>query len=61
MKVSYTCKYCKAPNEITSFWKWFWTPHIGASKHMHCRECCKFQVMPRADGRKFIDWPVDKK
>ena len=61
MRVRYFCKYCKALNEITKFWAWFWIPHVGASKYLRCRECGKLQVMPRADGLKFIDWPVEKK
>lgn len=59
--IHYECRKCGEINEITSFWKWFWTPHIGASKHMRCSGCGKIRVMPRVDGLKFIDWPSETK
>lgn len=59
--IHYKCRKCGEINEITSFWKWFWTPHIGASKHMRCSGCGKFRVMSRMDGLRFIDWPSETK
>ena len=39
MKVRYICKHCGNVNSIDSFWKWFWTPHLGAKKYLRCRHC----------------------
>lgn len=61
IKVNYVCKRCKTINVIEGFWNWFWTPHVGSKKHMQCKYCGKFQIMPRADGLKFIDWPKNIK
>lgn len=62
MKVRYTCKHCEHTNEITSFWKWFWTPHLGAKKWLKCNYCeAKRHFMKRQDGRKWFDWPTEKK
>jgi hypothetical protein len=60
MKVRYTCRYCSKTNEITSFWKWFWTPHLGAKKLLECKHCKLISYMYRRDGRKWLDWPTEK-
>ena len=61
MKVRYTCRKCGCEVIITSFWTWFWTPHIGASKYMKCPLCGSIHAMPRKDGRTWLDWPKEKK
>ena len=63
MKLRYTCKYCNGVNEITGFWKWFWTPHFGNKKWMKCKHCgSKKHFMARCDQKwSMIDWPVEKK
>ena len=61
MKVRYTCKHCNETNEITSLWKWFFIPHIGAKKLLECKHCKLASLMNRQDGRKWLDWPVEKK
>jgi hypothetical protein len=60
MKVRYTCGYCSKTNEITSFWKWFWTPHLGSKKLLECKHCKLISYMYRQDGRKWLDWPTEK-
>ena len=60
MKVSYKCRYCGYTNEITSFWKWFLTPHFGAKKWIRCEACNDRHYMERQDGRKWLDWPTEK-
>ena len=60
MKVRYTCKHCSETNEITNFWKWFWTPHFGTRKRLRCKACNKVSYMQRQDDRKILDWPTEK-
>jgi hypothetical protein len=60
MLVRYTCKHCNETNEITSLWKWFWTPHFGTRKRLRCKACDKVSYMRRQDGRKILDWPTEK-
>lgn len=60
MKVRYTCKHCAHTNEITSFWKWFLTPHLGTKKLLECSHCKLTSYMYRQDGRKILDWPIEK-
>ena len=60
MRVRYTCFYCHSTNTIYSPWKWFFTPHIGAKKWLKCRCCGIKHFMKRQDGRKWLDWPVEK-
>lgn len=59
--IRYTCPVCGDPRFITSFWKWFSTPHFGARKYMECKRCGKTQLFNRWDGRKWLDWPAEKK
>lgn len=61
MKVRYICKKCGWATSIDSWWKWFITPHFGARKYLRCKHCGKIRCMPRWDGRKWIDWPKEKK
>ena len=63
VKVCYTCKYCGHTNEITGFWKWFWTPHFGAKKWIRCEACNDKHFMERQNwsGPWWIDWPKDSK
>lgn len=37
--LTYTCKHCGEDNKITSFWKWFSTPHFGSKKWIKCEHC----------------------
>jgi DNA-directed RNA polymerase subunit RPC12/RpoP len=61
MNLKYICRECGATNEITSFWKWFWTPHFGAKKWLKCKHCeAKRHFMKRQDGCKWLDWPKNK-
>ena len=61
MKVRYICKYCGWATSIDSFWRWFWTPHLGAKKYLKCRHCYdKRHFMKRWDERKWIDWPKER-
>ena len=64
MKVdlTYTCRECGNKNKITSFWKWFWTPHFGAKKRLKCEHCsARRHYMKRENwsGPSWIDWPKD--
>ena len=62
MELKYTCKYCGNENKITSFWKWFCTPHFGAKKWLKCEYCeAKKHFMKRENwsGPSWIDWPKD--
>ena len=61
MLVRYICKHCNETNEITDFWKWFWTPHFGTRKRLRCKACNKVSYMKRQDGRKILDWYTEKK
>ena len=63
LKIRYFCSKCRSPynNTIESFSKWFWTPHLGARKLLKCKCCGKRNFMYRVDGRKWIDWPKEKK
>jgi hypothetical protein len=61
VKVCYTCKYCGYTNEITSVLKWFFTPHLGAKKWIRCEACNDRHFMKRQDGRKWLDWPTEKR
>ena len=61
MKVdlTYICKECGKENKITSFWKWFSTPHFGSKKWIKCEHCnAKKHFMQRKDwaGPKWLDW-----
>ena len=58
--VRYTCVKCGEENTITSFWTWFWTPHLGASKYLKCKACEQRNWMSRNDGRKWLDTPKEK-
>jgi DNA-directed RNA polymerase subunit RPC12/RpoP len=62
MKVNleYACRNCGKTNSITSFWKWFWTPHFGSKKLLKCNHCnYKRHYMERENynGPKWLDWP----
>lgn len=61
MKIKYVCPKCGHRYYITSFWRWFFTPHFGASKFIRCPECNKVRLMHRWDGRRWLDWPTEKK
>ena len=65
MKLRYTCRYCGLETTITSFWRWFLTPHLGAKKLLRCKHhACSYNdahFMERVDGRKWLDWPKEKK
>ena len=37
--LKYTCKQCGATNTITTFWRWFFTPHFGNKKWLKCSSC----------------------
>ena len=62
MRIRYICKYCNEINEITGFWKWFWTPHFGNKKWMKCKHCdSKKHFMARYNQKwSMIDWPKEK-
>ena len=60
MKVRYICKHCDKVTSIDSYWKWFWTPHLGAKKLLECKHCKLTSFMYRLDGRKWLDWPKEK-
>ena len=58
-ELKYTCRYCGETNTITTFWKWFWTPHFGAKKWIKCKYCeAKRHFMKRQDWNKpwWFDW-----
>ena len=59
MKLGYICPVCGCSRHITSFWKWFITPHFGARKYMKCNYCNKIRLFHRWDGMKWIDWPKE--
>ena len=62
MKLRYVCKHCGRVTSINSVWEWFFTPHFGAKKWLKCRHCiAKRTFMSRSDGRKWIDWPTEKR
>jgi hypothetical protein len=64
MNLKYTCKYCARTNEITNFWKWFFTPHFGAKKWLKCKHCASkrhFMYRQNWSGPKWVDWPKDSK
>jgi hypothetical protein len=64
MNLKYTCRACGGTNEITKFWKWFWTPHFGARKWLKCQHCTtRRHYMKRLNwsGPSWIDWPKDSK
>ena len=60
--LTYTCKDCGSYNKITSFWKWFWTPHLGSKKFLKCDYCSSEHFMKRENwtGPKWLDWPKNK-
>ena len=47
MKLTYVCKYCGFRNHITSFWKWFITPHLFSKKWLRCEACGDRYYMKR--------------
>ena len=58
-EIKYTCRYCGKANTITTFWKWFWTPHFGSRKWIKCKHCeAKRHFMKRQDWNKpwWFDW-----
>lgn len=58
-EIKYTCRYCGATNIITTFWRWFLTPHLGAKKWLKCKHCeAKRHFMARQDWNKpwWFDW-----
>jgi DNA-directed RNA polymerase subunit RPC12/RpoP len=58
-EIKYTCRYCGKTNVITTFWKWFWTPHFGAKKWIKCKHCeAKRHFMERQNWNKpwWFDW-----
>ena len=61
--IRYICSICGNTNSITSFWKWFWTPHFGNKKWLKCKHCnTKRHFMNRMDCKwSMIDWPIEKK
>ena len=60
--IYYVCKFCGETNELTGFWRWFFTPHFGNKKWMKCSKCgAKKHFMTRKDCKwSMIDWPVSK-
>ena len=62
MKLYYTCKFCGETNELTGFWRWFFTPHFGNKKWFKCSKCgAKRHFMARKDCKwSMIDWPKSK-
>ena len=57
--LTYICKECGKENKITSFWKWFSTPHFGSKKWIRCKHCtAKKHFMQRKNwsGPKWLDW-----
>jgi DNA-directed RNA polymerase subunit RPC12/RpoP len=61
--LEYICRKCGEVNKITSFWKWFWTPHFGAKKWLSCIHCeSKRHFMTRKGwtGPWWLDWPKNK-
>lgn len=57
--LTYICKECGKENKITSFWKWFSTPHFGSKKWIKCKHCnAKKHYMQRKNwsGPKWLDW-----
>ena len=57
--LTYVCKECGEENKITSFWKWFSTPHFGSKKWIKCEHCnAKKHFMQRKNwsGPKWLDW-----
>ena len=60
MKLKYTCRWCGATNEITSFWKWFITPHFGVKKYLKCQTCLgKRHFMVRQNWNRHQIWSID--
>ena len=59
MKLKYTCRYCGATNTITSLFRWFFTPHLGAKKRLKCQHCnAKKHFMHRQNwNHPWTDWP----
>ena len=58
-EIKYTCRHCGKTNTITTFWKWFWTPHFGSKKWIKCKHCeVKRHFMERQDWNKpwWFDW-----
>jgi DNA-directed RNA polymerase subunit RPC12/RpoP len=58
-EIKYTCRCCGKTNVITTFWKWFWTPHFGAKKWIKCKHCeAKRHFMERQNWNKpwWFDW-----
>lgn len=60
MKVTYICPNCGVAKAVSSFWKWFSTPHFGAKKRFKCEYCGERHWMSRLDGVKFFDLPYTK-
>ena len=56
--INYTCRHCGTTNTITTFWRWFWTPHFGSKKLIKCRECERIGFMERQgwNGPWWLDW-----
>ena len=62
MILRYKCSFCGEENTITSFWKWFWTPHLGNKKLLRCKYCGEKHYMARKDQKwSMFDWPKEKK
>ena len=59
--IKYICRKCGETNTIKSFWVWFWTPHLGASKWIKCEGCQARTWQERQNwGHKWLDWPTNK-
>ena len=55
--INYTCRECGAINTITTFWRWFCTPHFGSKKFIKCKECGRKNYMERNGYKhKWLDW-----
>ena len=55
--INYICRRCGEINTITTFWRWFWTPHFGSKKYIKCKECGRINAMERMNYKhKWLDW-----
>ena len=55
--IKYTCRHCGTTNTIKTFWRWFFTPHLGSMKWIKCKECYTRSFMPRNNYKyKWLDW-----
>ena len=56
--IYYTCRHCGETNELTGFWRWFFTPHFGSKKWMKCDRCKLKSFMTRHNWNapSWFDW-----